>query len=57
MAERAGRDADDPAIRNAVGAVFGVVAMVWLQWARDPDLDGPAAIDEALAHLEAGLPL
>lgn len=57
VAERAGRDADDPAIRNAVGAVFGVVAMVWLQWARDPDLDGPAAIDEALAHLEAGLPL
>src|SRR5690606_32604451 len=38
VAERAGRDADDPAIRNAVGAVFGVVAMVWLQWARDPDL-------------------
>ncbi|GGP87406.1 TetR family transcriptional regulator [Saccharothrix coeruleofusca] len=57
VADRAGCEADDPRIGNAVGAVFGVVAVVWLRWAQDPDLDGPAEIDRALAHLEAGLGL
>ncbi|MGI5488585.1 TetR family transcriptional regulator [Microtetraspora malaysiensis] len=57
LADRAGCAVDDPRIRNAVGAVFGVVAMVWLQWAHDPDMDGPAEIDRALAHLESGLNL
>ncbi|NRQ39724.1 TetR family transcriptional regulator [Nonomuraea sp. NN258] len=65
VAEKAGRaagaaqvgDADDPRIRNAVGAVFGVVAMVWLRWAQDAQMDGPAEIDAALAHLESGLTL
>lgn len=57
VADRAGCARDDPRIRNAVGAAFGVVAMVWAQWARDAALDGPAEIDEALAHLEAGLTL
>ncbi|GGK64874.1 TetR family transcriptional regulator [Planomonospora parontospora subsp. parontospora] len=55
VADRAGSPADDPRIRNAVGAVFGVVAMVWLQWAQDARMDGPAEIDRALAHLETGL--
>lgn len=57
VADRAGCAVDDPRIRNAVGAVFGVVAMVWLQWAQDSDMDGPAEIDRALAHLESGLSL
>ncbi|MDL4773147.1 TetR family transcriptional regulator [Actinomadura xylanilytica] len=57
VADRARCAVDDPRIRNAVGAVFGVVAMVWLQWAQDPDMDGPAEIDRALAHLESGLSL
>ncbi|WP_336211773.1 TetR family transcriptional regulator [Nonomuraea sp. LPB2021202275-12-8] len=55
VADRAGCGADDPRIRNATGAVFGVVAMVWLHWAQDPGMDGPAEIDRALADLEAGL--
>lgn len=55
VATKAGSDASDPRIRNALGAVLGVVAMVWLQWAQDPNLDGPAEIDAALAHLESGL--
>ncbi|MEV0145636.1 MULTISPECIES: TetR family transcriptional regulator [unclassified Nonomuraea] len=55
LADRTGHDADDPRLRNAMGAVFGVVTLVWLQWARDPSLDGPAELDEALAHLESGL--
>ncbi|MFI7445910.1 TetR family transcriptional regulator [Nonomuraea sp. NPDC049714] len=55
VADRAGLAADDPRLRDAIGAVFGVVAMVWQQWAQDPGLDGPAEIDRALAHLESGL--
>ncbi|SDH70659.1 TetR family transcriptional regulator [Nonomuraea jiangxiensis] len=55
LAEKAGRDVDDPRTRNAVGAVFGIVALVWLQWARDPGMDGPAEVDRALADLESGL--
>jgi hypothetical protein len=31
--------------------------MVWLQWAQNSGLDGPAEIDRALAHLESGLGL
>ncbi|MFI6709724.1 TetR family transcriptional regulator [Nonomuraea sp. NPDC050478] len=57
VADRAGRAADDPGVRNAVGAVFGVVAMVWTQWAHTPAMDGPEEIDRALAHLESGLRL
>ncbi|GAA3138724.1 TetR family transcriptional regulator [Planomonospora alba] len=57
VADKAGCAGDDPRIRNAVGAVFGVVAMVWVQWAGDPGMDGPAEIDGALAHLESGLGL
>ncbi|GAA2416210.1 TetR family transcriptional regulator [Nonomuraea africana] len=57
VADRAGCAGDDPRIRNAIGAVFGVVAMVWAQWAQNPGLDGPAEIDRALAHLESGLSL
>ncbi|WP_283135877.1 TetR family transcriptional regulator [Rhizohabitans arisaemae] len=57
LADRTGSDTDDPRIRNVVGAVFGVVAVVWLQWAQDPGMDGPAEVDMALAHLESGLSL
>ncbi|MGW4403681.1 TetR family transcriptional regulator [Nonomuraea sp. NPDC004702] len=55
VADKSGCAPDDPRVRDAVGAVFGIVAMVWMQWAHDPGLDGPAEIDTALAHLEAGL--
>ncbi|MFI0420768.1 TetR family transcriptional regulator [Spongiactinospora sp. 9N601] len=57
VADRAGCAGDDPRVRNAVGAVFGVVAMVWAQWAGNSGLDGPVEIDKALAHLESGLGL
>ncbi|WP_327092760.1 TetR family transcriptional regulator [Nonomuraea sp. NBC_01738] len=55
LADRAGCAPDDPRIRDAVGAAFGVVAMVWAQWACHADLDGPAEIDRALGRLESGL--
>ncbi|MGV9884856.1 TetR/AcrR family transcriptional regulator [Streptomyces sp. NPDC003006] len=57
LAERTDRGPDDPELRTLSGAVCGVVLTVWLDWAKDPSLDGPAALDEALAHLEAGLPV
>ncbi|MDA0636263.1 TetR family transcriptional regulator [Nonomuraea sp. MCN248] len=55
VAERAGLDAGDPAVRDAVGAVLGIVAMVWTEWAATPGMDGPAEVDRALARLESGL--
>ncbi|WP_219462386.1 TetR/AcrR family transcriptional regulator [Nonomuraea rhizosphaerae] len=57
LAARAGRPPSDPEIRNVTGAILGVIMAVWLDWSADAELDGPAVLDEALAHLEAGLPL
>ncbi|HEX6473377.1 MAG TPA: TetR family transcriptional regulator [Streptosporangiaceae bacterium] len=57
VAGRAGRDPADPAVRASIGAVFGVVLTVAVDWAEQPDMDFPAAVDQALAYLEAGLPL
>ncbi|MEV0050695.1 TetR family transcriptional regulator [Saccharopolyspora shandongensis] len=57
VAERAGREPADAAVRSFTGAVFGVLLEVWLRWAEDPDLDALEALDRGLAHLEAGLPL
>ena len=62
LAKRADRPADDLAVRTAAGAIIGVImsiTMPWEGWSDDrrrlEDLFGQ--IDEALALLEAGLPL
>ncbi|MFI7639761.1 TetR family transcriptional regulator [Nonomuraea sp. NPDC049400] len=55
LADKTGYRRDDPRLRNAMGAVFGVVALVWVEWARDSEMDGPAELDKALEHLESGL--
>jgi AcrR family transcriptional regulator len=57
FARRTGRAADDLAVRNAAGAVIGVVLAATLPWAGQPAADTLARIDAALVHLEAGLPL
>ncbi len=57
LAERTGREPDDPAIRNLTGAVMGVTLSVVLTAMDDPNVDFIQTIDDALAHLEAGLPL
>ncbi len=57
MAKRAGRGPDDFAVRNLAGAVVGVVMSATLAAAQDPAGDMLEAIDAALAHLGAGLPL
>jgi AcrR family transcriptional regulator len=61
LAKRSGRAPDDLRIRTAAGAVFGVVMSVALPW---QDCQSGmtvdvmfARIDEALALLEAGLPV
>jgi AcrR family transcriptional regulator len=62
LAKRAGRPADDLAVRAAAGAIIGVMMGLTLPWDDMPsdreaiaDLFG--RVDQALALLEAGLPL
>ena len=57
VARRAGRDPADPSVRAFAGAVQGVLLSVYVHWQEHPEGDLAKAIDEALALLEAGLPL
>ena len=59
LARRAGRPPDDFAARNLAGAITGVIISATLPTLpmRSEPADMFAAIDAALAHLEAGLPL
>ena len=62
LAKRAGRQADDLAVRTTAGAVIGVImsiTMPWDDWSNDRRTieDMFERIDQALALLEAGLPL
>jgi AcrR family transcriptional regulator len=61
LAKRAGRLADDLAVRTIAGAVMGVVmsvTMPWEGWSGRENIEGMfRRIDDALGLLEAGLPL
>jgi AcrR family transcriptional regulator len=62
LAKRAGRPADDLAVRTIAGAIIGVImsiTMPWEGWSSDRQaiVDMFGRIDQALALLEAGLPL
>jgi AcrR family transcriptional regulator len=63
VGKRAGRPADDIAVRTIAGAVIGVVMAVTLPWETWGDQSWPTIdasfgqIDRGLALLEAGLPL
>ena len=57
LAERAGRDRDDIAVRALAGAVVGVAVAVMFVMVDDPTANLAALLDEAMAHLEAGLGL
>ncbi len=61
LAKRAGRPADDLAVRATAGAIIGVVmsiTMPWDGWSDRQTIAGTfQRIDQALALLEAGLPL
>jgi AcrR family transcriptional regulator len=57
VAERAGRRPDDLAVRAVVGAVIGVWMAAVFAAVDDPSADILTLMDEAMAQLEAGLPL
>jgi len=62
IGRRAGRSADDLAVLTVAGAFVGVImaiTMPWEDWSERPSAfeDSFGQIDEALALLEAGLPL
>ena len=57
MAERAGRDPNDPAVHVVIGAVGGAAVAVSLALRDDPGADLAALIDQAIAQLEPGLGL
>ncbi|MGH3258602.1 MAG: TetR family transcriptional regulator [Streptosporangiaceae bacterium] len=61
LAKRSGRPPDDLAVRTAAGAFIGVIMAItlpWEGWSEGTAFeDSFGQIDEALALLEAGLPL
>jgi AcrR family transcriptional regulator len=61
LAKRTGRSPDDLAVRTVAGAIMGVIMAItipWEGWTEEHGVDEAfARIDEALALLEAGLPL
>jgi AcrR family transcriptional regulator len=61
LAKRAGRPADDLAVRTTAGAIIGVIMSITLPWDGWSDRSNIGElvqrIDQALALLEAGLPL
>jgi AcrR family transcriptional regulator len=57
LAPRVGRKRDDFAVHNIAGAVLGVLLASMLAIIDNPKTDMMKAVDESLAHLEAGLPL
>jgi AcrR family transcriptional regulator len=61
LAKRAGRPADDLAVRTLAGAIIGVIMSITMPWEgwSDPQafVDTFERIDQALNLLEAGLPL
>ncbi|MGH3757080.1 TetR family transcriptional regulator [Actinophytocola sp.] len=56
-ARHVGRAPADPAVRNAVGAMFGVLLLAAFEWTRSPDADLAVLVDAALADFAAGLSL
>jgi AcrR family transcriptional regulator len=57
LAPRVGRKRDDFAVHNLAGAVLGVLLAAMLAIIDNPKADMLKVVDQALAHLEAGLPL
>ena len=57
VAERAGKPVNDASVRTLAGAVVGVAMSVMFAITEDPSTDLATLLDEAMAHLEAGLSL
>lgn len=56
-ARRTGRDVHDPALRTAIGAIFGVLLLAAFDWVRNPQQDILTVIDDAFDQLERGVTL
>ncbi|MCT2587109.1 TetR/AcrR family transcriptional regulator [Actinophytocola gossypii] len=56
-AERVGREPTDAEVRNAVGALFGVLLIAVLDWYKHQEGDFVAHINAALDQLESGIML
>jgi len=54
VAERTGREINDPLVLAFTGSVLGIAVSVRYFCAQNPDADFMAVYDEALAHLEKG---
>jgi AcrR family transcriptional regulator len=57
LAERVGLPSHDKRARNLAGAITGVAVVSMLSVANDPDADFIQELDDALIHLDEGLPL
>jgi AcrR family transcriptional regulator len=57
IAQHAGHSSNDFAVRNLAGALLGVMIATFFSAAKNPDVDLLGLADQALAHLEVGLPL
>jgi AcrR family transcriptional regulator len=57
LAERTGRQPRDMAVRTTAGAVIGIATAVMFAMIDDPEANLANLLDEAMAHLEAGLQL
>jgi AcrR family transcriptional regulator len=57
VAERLGRTVDDLEVRAFAGAFTGVMIGLQKTWAEQPEVDIVDSLDEAMAYLQAGLPI
>jgi AcrR family transcriptional regulator len=57
ITRQTGRADDDFPVRNLAGAILGVMISAEFYWAEHPGSNLVALLDDALAHLESGLPL
>jgi len=57
ITRQTGRPDDDFPVRNLAGAILGVMISAEFYWAEHPGSNLVALLDDALAHLESGLPL
>ncbi|MQY30610.1 acyl-CoA-like ligand-binding transcription factor [Nocardia aurantia] len=57
LAERAGRDSDDFAVRTVAGAIVGALTAVLAELADDPQADVAELVERIVEQLESGLSL
>jgi AcrR family transcriptional regulator len=56
-ARRLGREPTDPDVRHAMGALFGTLLVVSLDWLRDPQTTFSSMVEGAIDRMQAGIQL